>query len=346
MSTEVKAAPLGEAEVREATNRWSSQGYFRIRNFGDKIFINEIVGGEAHTVQLQTHYEERSVQQQQVPYHGGPVDDRGRPPRPWEIVVRRPAPFEQKTETVDIPHSEHIETCGTCNGRGQVTCTWCHGSGRTLCSFCGGTGFRSETVFDTRRDASGNMVTTPRIVQRGCTCFGGRVTCTSCMGRGLKRCTSCAGSGQVKTFDQVVVRFLGSTKSEVLDVTPVPDEWFRRLSGEVLVEEKAQQIDLVPTVSPEVDTCARELLERSHDVDERGARILLQHLRIERVPITEVQYTYAGVEHKLWISGYEKEVYAPEAPWHRGRLMGMIGAIVLAVAAIAGVTILVLTLMR
>ena len=53
-------APLPEEEVREAINRWS-QGFFRVRYLGDKIFIDKIVPAYSYTVRLRTQYEERTV---------------------------------------------------------------------------------------------------------------------------------------------------------------------------------------------------------------------------------------------------------------------------------------------
>ena len=54
----------------------------------------------------------------------------------------------------------------------------------------------------------------------------------------------------------------------------------------------------------------------------------------------EVNYTYAGVERKLWLCGNENEVYAPNAPWNRLRLMWTIltcvGVGVLAVGLLTG----------
>ena len=46
---------------------------------------------------------------------------------------------------------------------------------------------------------------------------------------------------------------------------------------------------------------------------------LLQALRVERIPLLEIDYKYAGVERKLWICGQQQEVYAPKSPWRRQR---------------------------
>jgi hypothetical protein len=65
----------------------------------------------------------------------------------------------------------------------------------------------------------------------------------------------------------------------------------------------------------------------------------LQHLQIDRIPLHEVRYTYAGVDRCLWVCGKENEIYAPNAPWNRSRLWGMILLSTLAVLAVIGVLI-------
>ena len=87
-------APLPEADAREAINRWS-QGFFRVRYLGDKIFLNKIVPCYSYNVRLQTQYEERIVATDSVQYHGQPLDSDGTPPDPWSMITtgtgRRPS---------------------------------------------------------------------------------------------------------------------------------------------------------------------------------------------------------------------------------------------------------------
>ena len=90
MGNEHPTAPLSEDQAREAINRWADGGMFRLKNMGDKIFIDQIIPGAAFTLRLQTHYEQRKVRQVSEPFHGGHVDDRGRPPGRWDIAVHKP----------------------------------------------------------------------------------------------------------------------------------------------------------------------------------------------------------------------------------------------------------------
>jgi hypothetical protein len=322
MSSELPA-PLPQEQVCELLNRWAAGGYYRLRNMGDKIFIREIVGGWAYTVRLQTHYEQRSVTHAQEPYLGGPVDDAGRPPDPWNIPVRNPGEFRERTESLPVPHTERVGGCTTCGGTGRVTCPICAGTGVTPCPLCGGSGVRQLQVTETGRGPQGEAVPVVRAVTHACTCGNGQIRCLRCSGERQLVCSDCRGSGKVKTFDRLVVKFLSSRKSDLFDVTPVPDGWFGRLSGESLVDVRQERVDDFAPVNAEVDSRARALLKRSHEIEGR-TRILLQHLQIDRIPLYEVRYSYAGVDRHLWLCGNEQEVYAPRAPWNRSRLFGTI----------------------
>jgi hypothetical protein len=333
MSDAEAVQPIGEDEAREAVNRWSAGGFFRVRNFGDKIFVQAIRAWASYNLGLRTHYEERAVRQVRRPFSGGPVDDRGRPPGAWEVSVRRPHEFEQRDEVLPIPHTERVQRCPACAGEGAVSCDACQGSGWVPCPRCLGAGYIDRPEMTAGGDGSGGPGV--RTVRVACACQSGRARCPACAGNGRRTCRTCDGSGQVKTFDQVTVRFLSSVKSDVLDRTPVPDKLIARLGGDVVLDEKAPQIERVRAVAPEVDGHVESLLTASRQIDEANARILLQHLHVERVPVFEVDYTYAGVGRQLWVCGKERSVYAPKAPWHRGRLAALVAGLVLAAVAVA-----------
>lgn len=334
--TSEPSAPLPQEQACEALNRWAARGYFRLSNMGDKIFIREVVAGWAYSARLQTHYEQRSVSRAQEPYLGGPVDDHGRPPDPWDIPVRRPGEFRERTESLPVPHTERVGGCTACGGNGRVTCPVCSGTGVTPCPMCGGSGMRQHQITETGRGEQGQPVPVVRVVTNPCGCGDGQVRCIKCAGQRQLDCSDCRGSGQVKSFDRLVVKFLSSHRSNLFDVTPVPDDWFGRLSGETLVDVRKERVDDFPPVNEEVDGRARDLLKRSHEIDEGQTRILLQHLQIDRIPLHEVRYSYAGVDRRLWLCGKEMEVYAPDAPWNRSRLYGTILTVALIGAVLLG----------
>jgi hypothetical protein len=130
---------------------------------------------------------------------------------------------------------------------------------------------------------------------------------------------------------------------QVLDETPVADKTLGALSGDQVLELNGPLIAGHEPVTPEVDQCVGAQLAKSHTVDARQQRVLRQSLRVTRIPQTEVQYTYAGIERRLWICGQEQRVYAPGAPWQRGRYWLLVGGIVAAaVVALGAVALLLL----
>ena len=124
----------------------------------------------------------------------------------------------------------------------------------------------------------------------------------------------------------------------MVDETPVPDNLIGKLHGEVMLDEKSAYIESLPPLAPEIDAKIEAMLQVSHEKDENHARILLQSIHVEQVPVHEVRYSYAGVDRKLWICGQENLVYAPGTPWNRGRL-AMLGGILAGFMIAAGVAV-------
>ncbi len=255
--------PINEDQAREIVNRWAGGGRMRLRNMGDKIFVTRFTPGCAYTIKLQTHYEERQVVRVNTPYHGGQVNDFGQVPEMWSVPVPRPREFEEREERMPVPHTERVEMCAKCAGEGRVVCGTCHGRGDKPCPQCGGSGIRHEQVMDTQRDAQGNTTQVSRTVEVRCACGDGRVRCNACSGLGMQTCGDCTGTGRIKAFEQVVVRFKAPVQDELLDATPVPDRWFRQLTGDTLVDQKSAQVERYDAVTPEVDQKTNELLSRS-----------------------------------------------------------------------------------
>jgi hypothetical protein len=323
-------APMPEDKAREAINRWS-QGFFRVRYLGDKIFIDKIVPAYSHTVRLRTQYEERSVARVSVPYHGQPLDDRGVPPKPWDIPVPRPNDFEERTETLPVPHTDRVSLCPKCAGVGHVACSRCSAAGQVTCPHCGGRGFQDSFQPRSTLDPSGKPTTQMVSVRTDCMhCFHGHVTCPSCSGNGRVTCPSCVGTGNVRIFDQLTVQFRNATQNELLDPTDVPDELLRDAKGDSIFSKRAERIEASPGLPQNVETTSRTILQKSHTFDQRDTRLLFQDLAVERIPVHEVAYTYAGVERRLWIYA-DGEVHAPGAPWRRDRMWTIVGGIAAAV---------------
>jgi hypothetical protein len=321
----VEPAPISEDQAREAINRWS-HGFFRIRYLGDKIFLNKIIPCYSYNVRLRTQYEERNVVTASVPYHGQEIDNRGTPPEPWSIEVPRPDEYEERAVTLTVPHTDRVTRCPQCAAVGEIACHRCHGTGQTACSWCGGMGFIQRMEMQPGPNIQGQHSMRPVMVRSRCpSCFNGRVSCSTCSGNGRVTCPTCEGACQVCLFEQLTVRFRNESNYEVLDTTEVPDENFEKLKGEAIFTRHAPRVEVLGGVPPTVEQSGKKLLRQSQAIDERQSRLLFQDLAIERVPVHEVQYMYAGVDRRLWIYG-DGHVHAPGAPWRRDRLWLMLAA--------------------
>jgi hypothetical protein len=330
------APPLPSADARHVINRWSSHGFFRVRSFGGKIRVEDIVPCSSYTIRLRSQYEDRSVSGKLVPFTGGAVDDRGQPPGPWELTVTQPTDFEERTEEIPVPHTEQVRPCERCDSRGRMTCPQCQGFGKVNCPWCNGTGYRTRIEMRSERDALGNTVIRPVEVRDNCTCFNGKVGCTVCAGQCTVVCGDCQGNGRVKTFEQLTIHFQVDSQIELIHATKIPDKLLQQIAGEVLVDDRAAPAVKCPPVDRNVDECIAKLLKKSQSVPEDRTRLLFQYLRIEYVSIQEVRYRYNNSPVKsLWIYGKEQRIFAPGAP----RPWGKLAAIVLGCALVVGIII-------
>ena len=242
------------------------------------------------------------------------MDDHGRPPGPWDIDVRRPEDFEDRTEKVPVPHTESVHPCTGCHGSGKVNCGPCQGWGKVNCSFCNGRGYREHTEFRNTPGPGGQMQTQTVTVRDNCTCFGGKVDCTHCAGHGKVQCATCGGSGRVVNYDLLTVQFHNVQESEVVNTSRVPEHLVKEAPGVRLVTERAERIDQPPAVLPEVDQVMRDLLQKSQRDAHGETRLLFQRLRVEQVGVHEVSYRYGGgAAQRLWIYGEVDSVHAPGA---------------------------------
>lgn len=330
------APPLNSAEARHLINKWSLQGFFRVRGLGGKIAVEDIVPSSSYTIRLRSQYEDRSVSGKTAPFTGGAVDDWGQPPSPWDLSVTKPTDFEERTEEMPVPHTEQVRPCERCDSRGRMTCTQCQGFGKVNCTFCNGTGYRTRTEMRNVEDSFGNTVMKPVEVRDNCTCFNGKVGCTVCGGQCTVVCGDCQGNGRVKTFEQLAVHFRFDSQVEVIHATKIPDKLLQQVQGEILVDDRAAPAVKCPTVEPQVDERAAKLLSKSQSVPEGQTRLLFQHLHIESVSIQEVRYRYRNSPLKsLWIYGSEQRIHAPGVP----RPWGKLAAIVLGCALVVGILI-------
>jgi hypothetical protein len=328
-----------EQEIREYLDRWSAGGFFRARALGSRSDLGPITAWGAYTFRLRTQYEERRVTRASTPYRTGPVDQDGKPPGPWDIPIGRPEDFEERVETRTVPHTERIENCPTCRGRGFGDCQRCAGDGQVACGACGGSGMRSQLLMRPQPVWNGRFMSTimvPYTIPVACGCAGGRVTCSDCDGTGHQDCTPCAGGGTVKTFERLTVTFRAPERVETRYPEGLPEAGLRDVVPEVVAQERGPWLDGCPLLPETVEDHAEAMIDQSQAINHAEVRILFQRLVVERVPVIEVPYRYrGGVERRLWLVGPERRVVVPDAPLAWGRTLGVVASGLLALGGLA-----------
>ncbi|KAG6693139.1 hypothetical protein I3842_10G151600 [Carya illinoinensis] len=156
---------------------------------------------------LDTFIEERETIRETVPYVGGKIDGRDSGPELgiWELDLRSEFPvlfIPHKESRAKIPHSETIEKCSGCAGRGDLACPTCNAAQQagfykenqvTQCSACHGRGLIAH------RDGADTICSR---------CNGkGKIPCATCASRGLIKCEECHGNGSLLSHNVAIVRW-------------------------------------------------------------------------------------------------------------------------------------------
>ncbi len=161
--------------------------------------------------------------------------------------------------------------------------------------------------------ASGETIPCPDCVNGtvACDCGNGKRVCDVCHGTSVDTCSACGGSGRVLRFREVVRRFdtrlIGRTiPTGAAHASWVSDDMLRRATGEHIWEGSADALALdAPLGVPEkVWASAHELAgigsrpaiaSPEHASSSRGERrVIARRLRLDRVPLTRVTYTFVG----------------------------------------------------
>ena len=127
----------------------------------------------------------------------------------WDFIHnnRLEAVWDSSYKLEDDRQLSSIVVCGTCAGKGQVTCANCAGKGRVICFRCGGRGevdcsgchgSGRTSVYDGQRTVlrpCGSCGGGGRVRCGSWSCRGGKVTCSTCSGKGLLACKECSATG-------------------------------------------------------------------------------------------------------------------------------------------------------
>lgn len=266
---------------------------------------------------LETFFEERETVTETVPYLGGDkVDKKEKGPElgVWELDLKSEFPvlFTPNKELRTVtPHSEVIEKCSVCGGRGDVVCPTCNADQEpgyykenqmSQCPVCYGRGLIAHT------DGSDTICKK---------CNGkGTIPCLTCGSHGLIKCEPCQGSGSLLSRKVALVKWktLEARKvSATSGAASVPDEVFHRAKGVQLCNTQAYQC--TPAYFADsyfLNKFSSEVIaDRAHIPS--GAKVICERHIISVVPVTRVIMTHRDRSFSYYIIGTSREVYLKDS---------------------------------
>ncbi|TQD77613.1 hypothetical protein C1H46_036822 [Malus baccata] len=261
---------------------------------------------------LDTFIEERETLRETEPYLGGNVDGKDKGPELgiWELDLKSQFPvlfIPHHESRAIIPHSESIEKCSGCGGRGGNVCPTCNANQEpgfykenqmATCSACYGRGLIAH------KDGSDSICGS---------CNGkGKIPCPTCGSRGLIKCLTCQGNGSLLTRNVGLVKWktLSTRKvSATSGAASVPDEVFHRAKGVQLCNTQAYQC--TPAFFADsffLNQFSSEVIaDRAHVP--LTARVVSERHTISVVPVTRVTMAHRTRLFSFYIIGFSREVY-------------------------------------
>ncbi|KAK6943555.1 hypothetical protein RJ641_024657 [Dillenia turbinata] len=311
-TTEFRKQILDEVEIRELLidhvgHRccWGSRPArtWKIRAIED---CNVYVGT------LDTFIEERETVKEREPFLGGKIDGKNSGPElgVWELDLRSEFPVlfvPYKESRAKIPHSEVIEKCSGCAGRGEIICATCNvdqepgfykENQKSQCPACHGRGLLAH------RDGSDSICLK---------CNGkGKIPCSKCGSRGLIKCETCQGGGSLLACSFAIVKWktLSTRKvSATSGAGSVPEEVFHKAKGVQLCNTQAHQC--TPAFFADsyfLNNFSSEVIAERAPIPST-ARVICERHTISVVPVTRVTMSHRNRRFSFYIIGYSKEVY-------------------------------------
>ncbi|KAF8687396.1 hypothetical protein HU200_043086 [Digitaria exilis] len=266
---------------------------------------------------LETFIEERDIVTKKGPYESGIIDGRDNGPvlGVWELDLRSEFPLlfvPEKEVMVKIPHSEVIEKCSDCEGRGEKPCPTCnagqeHGfykaNQMTRCGACHGRGLLAH------QDGSDTVCGM---------CNGkGMLPCIACGSRGLVTCNTCTGYGSLlaKSIAHVRWKTLSARKvNATRGAASVPEEVFHRAKGVQLCNIQAYQC--TPAFfadSYPLNQFSTEVISSRLPVPP-SARVISERHIISVVPVTRVTMAHRKQSFSFYVVGYNRDVFIRDYP--------------------------------
>ena len=217
------------------------------------------------------------------------------------------------------------KSCPLCRGRGSIPCALCKGEGtvvgsiaaigtgnKEVCPQC--TGKREQPCHDCADMAA------PECAQ----CANTRVVaCPACEGRGAPPCVQCRGSGRVVDGFSVDIAYKLAYHRSLLRDASIPEEVlpadpaFGKLGETVFEYESADAASFAAKrpEGPAGDAFEKVLAQVPAGGLGKDSRVILQSLSVERIPVYEVVYAFAGKEYRAWATRYQNRVVTSEDPF-------------------------------
>lgn len=261
---------------------------------------------------LETFVEEREVITETEPYRGGNIDGKEKGPElgVWELDLRSEFPVlftSHKESRAKVPHSESVEKCSDCAGRGDIVCAQCNADQdpgfykeiqMSPCAACYGRGLIAH------KDGSDTLCVK---------CNGkGKIPCATCGSRGLVKCPKCQGSGSLLTRKIAVVRWdtHGARKLNATSgAASVPDDVFHRAKGIQLCNTQAYHC--TPAFFADsffLNQFSSEVISERPPIPP-SARVICERHTISVIPVTRVTMVHRGQTFSFYIIGFGREVY-------------------------------------
>lgn len=297
--------------LRETLNTWSNQNILRRRNLGNALAPEQVVSYNFYVYELRAYYETRTAPQpREKPYQGSRLSDRHSAPGIWQVPLPETPTYEEvRPQEMVVPHSERVDMCIYCGGKGDLNCTSCHGRG----------------LIEERRSMINPDGTRERRMMT--------LDCPGCKGEGQADCVRCKGSGQLLTEDLFTWSRWGKIWDNTDDETGLPLPDIRSRCVQVFNSAINVRDTQWHAVAP-----LHELLQAAEHVDEeQQTRILHAELTISGTHITEIDYTEREKQHTLYLVGADPVLVRGDVSiydWERIALYGLAAVLVLVVVLV------------
>ena len=223
--------------------------------------------------------------------------------------------------------------CAACAQKGRKSCAHCHGEGKTACAMCSATGKVVASI-----DASGfpSLGVCPQCAGKkefpchdcqsaplsDCAQCSNRRTvgCGECAGSGIDVCSHCKGAGQFINGYSLKIHYAVVYHRSLMRDPKIPEDVFPEdpppgKLGETIFELQGSDGALdISRLEGAAAQCASKVLAQAPSGDPRS-RLVLQSIKVEKIPLWLVTYGFEGKVHRAWVSSYENRVSALDDPF-------------------------------